>query len=400
MATKQTSPVPEPIPEAEGEDFLELAMAHEPGTVVSERAEAIDQALAKVTSGEKDVTWIQGQSCTGCTISLLQGEYPGLEQRLAAFRDTISFHPTLMSESGHTALQSMDQSPDVLIVEGAIPTRVPSAATLGVDEFGNRIPIMDWVLTLAERADVVVAVGSCSAYGGLPGSGSPDQDGVAENPTGARGLQFHGESEGGVLGPDYESRADLPVVNIPGCPAHPDHVLLTLASVLNGHEPDLDEYNRPQPLFGPLVHDECSLREDYEALNFASEPGEDGCLYDMGCSGVYAYCDDSKRLRNGETSICRDIGAPCIGCVEPGFWDRFAPFYSAGQNRSFSSEPEPIQRARGLLPDSQMTAFGYLTALPALLIALPVLPVLALFGYVMRALGFRPPAEARQTSGT
>jgi hydrogenase small subunit len=400
MATTQTRPIPEPALEKTGADFLELAAASEPGTVVTEHADAIDEALAKVTNGEKDVTWIQGQSCTGCTISLLQGEYPGLEDRLAAFRDKISFHPTLMSTSGHNALQSMDRSPDVLIVEGAIPTRVPSAATLGVDEFGNRIPILDWVITLAERADIVVAVGSCSAFGGLPGAGRTDPEEPAANPTGARGLQFEGESPGGVFGPDFESGADLPVVNVPGCPAHPDHVLLTLASVLNGHDPDLDEYNRPLPLFGPLVHDECSLREDYESLNFATKPGEEGCLYDVGCSGVYAYCDDSKRLRNGETSICRDIGAPCIGCVEPGFWDRFTPFYTSGQKRSSASDPEPIKAARGMLPDPQMTAFGLLVSLPALVFALPVVAVLTVFSYALRALGFQAPADARNSEST
>lgn len=29
-------------------------------------------------------------------------------------------------------------------------------------------------------------------------------------------------TKGGVLGAGYKSKAGLPVINIPGCPAHPD----------------------------------------------------------------------------------------------------------------------------------------------------------------------------------
>jgi hydrogenase small subunit len=272
---------------------------------------------------------------------MLQNEFPAVEGVLSEFRETVSFHPTLMDEAGDAATGALDAGPDVLVVEGSIPVEIPRAATLGRDERGTPKPIVDWVLELGEAADLVVAVGSCAAYGGLPAAGRHDSDDVGADPTGARGLQFDGREPGGVFGPDFRTGRDLPVVNVPGCPAHPEHVLLTLATVLNGHDPVLDEFNRPLPIFGPLVHDDCSLREEYECGNFADDPGDDGCLYEAGCAGVYAYCDDSKRLRNGGTTICRDVGAPCIGCVEPAFWDRFTPFYETGLDRGDVGPDEP-----------------------------------------------------------
>ncbi|MFC7019354.1 MULTISPECIES: hypothetical protein [Haloarcula] len=314
-------------------DFLELCHHNDGGDVVEQYAADIRASLSTVTTGAIDVAWVQGQSCTGCTMSMLQNEFPAIEGVLSEFRETVSFHPTLMDEAGETAMGSLGAGPDVLVVEGAVPVEIPRAATLGRDERGNPKPLVDWVIELGEAADLVIAVGSCAAYGGLPAAGRHDSDDVGADPTGARGLQFDGRDPGGVFGPAFRTGRDLPVVNVPGCPAHPEHVLLTLATVLHGHDPVLDEFNRPLPIFGPLVHDDCSLREEYESGNFADHPGDDGCLYEAGCAGVYAYCDDSKRLRNGGTTICRDVGAPCIGCVEPAFWDRFTPFYEPGLDR-------------------------------------------------------------------
>ncbi|QSG12419.1 Ni,Fe-hydrogenase I small subunit [Halapricum desulfuricans] len=356
-------------------DFLSLAVDREPGDVVSEFSAEIDAALERAIEDDLEVAWLQGQSCTGCTISLLQGEYPGDTFQLERFRESIGFHPTLMTDAGDRALESIETAPDVLVIEGSIPVEVPRSATLGVDRFGNRRPIVDWVMELAERAEVVVAVGSCAAYGGLPAAGKRDPEAARPSPTGASGVQFDGIDPGGVVGPAFTTGADLPVINVPGCPVHPDHILLTLATVLNGHTPTLDEFNRPLPLFTPLIHDDCARRPDYEAKNFASEPGEDGCLYEVGCAGVHAHCDDSKRLRNGETTICRDVGAPCIGCVEPAFWDRFTPFYETRETREEVDEPEPIDESEPLIPRPGNSLAGLLIAIPVCLLLVPLLPV-------------------------
>jgi hydrogenase small subunit len=374
-------------------DFLELARQHDPGEVVDAYPEAIGDALARVTDGPTEVAWLQGQSCTGCTMSMLQTAFPDIEGVISEFREAAAFHPTLMTSAGDDAVATLDAAPDVLVVEGSIPVEVVRAATLGRDARGDPKPVVDWVIELGEAADVVVAVGSCAAYGGLPAAGR--RDGGAD-PTGARGLQFDGREPGGVFGPAFESDRGLPVVNVPGCPSHPEHFLLTLATLLNGHDPELDEYNRPLPVFGPLVHDHCALREEYERGQFADSPGEDGCLYEAGCAGVYSYCDDSKRLRNGGTTICRDVGAPCIGCVEPAFWDRFTPFYEPGEDRcdagrdgtadgdGEAGEAAPDRSGDGVLATARaaagegharMRGVGLATGVLAALVVLPALPV-------------------------
>ena len=317
-------------------DFSQLAKELDPGEVIGEHYEKLEATLRAITEGSREVTWLQGQTCSGCTVSLLQEEFPGVEEMLTAFQDAISFHPMLMEGSGSDALQRLERSPDLLIVEGSIPTAVPEAATLGYDESGDPRPIRDWVVELADQAEYVVAVGTCAAFGGLPAAhaqGGPDLGG--RGPTGATGLQYTGQEVGGVLGADYTSGAGLPVMNIAGCPSHPDHVLLTIATLLNGHEPELDILNRPLPFFSPNVHANCPLLEEFIEDDMAAVPGEEGCLAEIGCAGFFVSCDDSERSRNGGTSICRTSGAPCIGCVEPEFWDRFSPFYEEGDDRNF-----------------------------------------------------------------
>jgi hydrogenase small subunit len=367
-------------PRPAGPDFLELVRAGEPGAVISDHADELRRALRRGVDGPVEIAWLQGQSCSGCSVSLLQSADPSVEETLSELRDRVSFHSTLMTDAGDPALSSLGGDPDVLVVEGAIPTQIPRAATLGVDERGEPKPVLDWVLELGERADVIVAAGSCAAFGGLPAAGRFDSADVGEGPTGARGLQFDGREDGGVFGPGFTTGRDLPVINVSGCPLYAEHLLLTLATVLNGHRPALDEYNRPLPLFGPLVHDDCELREAYECGDFAAEPGDDGCLYDAGCAGVYANCDGSMRLRNGGTTVCRQVGAPCIGCVEPAFWDRFSPFYD--DVRDDDGEPatpgDDLAPRPEATPDRGMSAVGLVTAALAGLVMLPFAPFAAL----------------------
>ena len=225
---------------------------------------------------------------------------------------------------------------DVLIVEGSIPVDIPEAATVGQTADGASKPMVDWIDELAPESEYVIAVGNCASFGGWPAAENRrNLYDLGENVTGARGLQFEKREDRGVLGPDFTSGAGLPVVNLAGCPVHPDYVLLTIATVLNGHVPELDEYNRPKPFYEPLVHDNCPLRGYFDRGEFAEKPGDEGCLIKAGCAGPYTHCDDQERLWNDGTSVCLNVGAPCIGCMEPGFWDRFAPMDEEIERQSF-----------------------------------------------------------------
>jgi hydrogenase small subunit len=302
-------------------NFLRLVGTTAAGGVITQYSSDIARALQQATDGPKEVVWFQGQSCTGCTISTLQAEYPTLEEALSAFRLAVTFHPTIMAEAGEPAIDSMSTDPDILIVEGSIPTDIPEAAKIG------HRTAEDWVTELAPNADLVVAVGNCACFGGWPAAENRRRvHGLGPNVTGAQGLQFEHREKGGVLGGEFASGLDLPVVNLSGCPPNPDYVLLTLATVLNGHVPELDRYQRPKPFYEPLVHDNCMHRGEFDRGEFAEKPGDPGCLIKTGCKGPYTYCDDQERLWNDGTSVCLNVSAPCIGCMEPAFWDRFSPF--------------------------------------------------------------------------
>ena len=73
------------------------------------------------------------------------------------------------------------------------------------------------------------------------------------NPTGCMGLPDY-------LGWDWKSKAGIPIVCIPGCPAQPDnltHTLLELLYTAAGRAPmiELDDVLRPKALFHETVHE-------------------------------------------------------------------------------------------------------------------------------------------------
>jgi len=313
-------------------DFLKLAGTIGAGAVISIYTSDIQSIFAQVTQGQKHAIWLQGASDTGCTISLLQGVNPDLVDVINRFRLSVDFQPNLMISSGDAAIGSLQDAVngltplDVLIVEGAVPKA--SYCTVG-EIAGTPVPFETWVQKLGARARHVVAVGTCAAFGGIPAA--------VPNPTTCRSVTQ-------VL--PYKR-----VVNIPGCPAHPDWVTLTLASVFSGTIPRLDEHGRPEAFFDEEVHEECPLKPYYERDLFVSYPSERGkCLYSIGCRGPETHGDCPTRLWNNRTGFCTaglwrngaevyPAGAPCIGCTEPGFPDPpFSPFYVREQEEDEGEE--------------------------------------------------------------
>ena len=112
------------------------------------------------------------------------------------------------------------------------------------------------------------------------------------------------------------------VINVPGCPAHPDWMVGTIAHLLNGEIPELDSLGRPREFYNNLVHDSCPNRGRGER-----------CLKPLGCSGQKTRADCPIRQWNpddsGEgTNWCVGAGTPCHGCTEPDFPDGKSPFFT------------------------------------------------------------------------
>jgi hydrogenase small subunit len=199
----------------------------------------------------------------------------------------------------------------ILIVEGAIPTAKDGIYGVIGEKDGKPMTMQSWVETLAKDALAVIALGSCAAFGGIPAA--------HPNPTQCR-------SVGEVL---QAKGINTPLVNIPGCPPHPDWFVGTVASILLSGLPkpeDLDEHRRPKAFYGQTIHENCPRRAYYDENKFAKKFGDPGCNYELGCRGPITHADCPVRLWNNKVNWCVGGGATCIGCTEPGFFD-IAPLY-------------------------------------------------------------------------
>lgn len=263
-----------------------------------------------------NLLWLQGQCCSGNTMSILGAEEPNILDLLSEYGVNLAWHPSLSLEMGDQVKEILDRfvhgedTLDVLVIEGAIATGPDGT---GAYNMFCRRPFKDWVWSLAGVAQFVVAVGDCACWGGIPAADP--------NPTGATGVQFLKKERGGFLGEAYRSQAGLPVINVPGCPAHPDWMTQTLLAVLVGRAGDLvlDEFQRPADLFATLTHHGCTRNEYFEYKVAADFGQKEGCLFvDLGCRGPLTHSPCNRILWNRQSSKTR-AGVPCFGCTEPDF---------------------------------------------------------------------------------
>lgn len=255
------------------------------------------------------VLWLAGGSCTGCTVSLanrVASSHPVDVGDLLINTIDLKFHSTLMGAAGQQAVDVLldaSQGPYVLAVEGSVPTAFDGHACVVWSDRGQDVTMAEAVSLLAPGAAALLAIGTCASHGGVS-SAFP-------NPAGGRSLAaFTGR----------------PVINIPGCPVHPDWVVWTIAQLLAGVTPALDGEGRPRELYARSVHDRCPRKGKGEARTF----GVEGlCLKGLGCKGPETRADCPTRLWNGGTSWCVGANAECIGCTSAKFPDGWDSFYKA-----------------------------------------------------------------------
>ncbi|MDE3027045.1 MAG: HupU protein [Paracoccaceae bacterium] len=265
-----------------------------------------------------NVLWLQSAGCGGCTMSLLCAEDPNFFDLLEGAGIRMLWHPALSRETGAEARAILDailagaERLDVLCIEGSI-VRGPKGTGRYHILSGTGTPMLDWVRRLASLARHVVAVGSCAAFGGVTSAGG--------NPSDAVGLQYEGTHPGGALPASFRATSGLPVINVAGCPTHPDWVTETLLMLADGSltATDLDGYNRPRFYADHLVHHACPKNEFYEYKASARVLSEMGCMMEnLGCVGTQAVGDCNIRPWNGDGSCTRG-GYPCINCTAPEF---------------------------------------------------------------------------------
>jgi hydrogenase small subunit len=285
------------------------------------------------------VFWLGGMSCDGCSVATLGATDPSLEELLTGALPGVPVmvlhHYQFEMESGDHFTHGLEQAdagaldaPYIVVYEGSIPDEnltvgaEPWAAegslpTWAPADQRERRSTAEWVRRLAPQAAVTIAIGTCATWGGIPAS--------LGNPTGAMSMMD-------FLGKDYRSSLGLPVVNVPGCAPIGDdftETVMLLLKFMNGQGPlpDFDELGRPAWQFGDTVHLHCPRGSWYEEGNFAREFGGKECLAEIGCWGPVVNCHITERGYVNGKGGCMVAGGACIGCMMPGFPDKFAPFY-------------------------------------------------------------------------
>ncbi len=271
----------------------------------------LGEALRLLPGGKPPVIWIEGTSCTGNSISLDNSADPTLREVLEEIID-LRYSQLFMWPEGSRAMDVLrstvkdNRDRFILVVEGGLPLGLPEAAVMGEEE-GRIVPVAALVPELAAAARAVVAVGNCAAFGG--------PSGAHPNPTGTKGV--------------WKVVTGRPVINVPGCPAHPDWTVGTLVHIILYGLPRVDSFLRPTMFFGELVHDRCPRRFHFFNGDFAAAPGGAGCLLKVGCKGPVTHADCPTRKFNDGVNWCINANNPCIGCAAPDFPDGgTSPFFA------------------------------------------------------------------------
>ena len=174
--------------------------------------------LEDIASERARIVWLEGMSCSGCSVSLLNSENPGPLELLTEVISMV-FHPAVGAAQGHTCREVLDSVASAgdfyLVVEGCVPLSMPEACTVG----GQTLE--EILRPLAQKAKAVISAGTCASFGGVPAAEG--------NPTGAASLR------------KFMEQANIPTANrlihCPGCPTHPESLVGTLAYVVGRRVP-------------------------------------------------------------------------------------------------------------------------------------------------------------------
>ncbi len=315
-------------------DFLKLCSFMGAGAVATVYAADIKRVFAQVAQqngGKVHLIWLHAAGDSGCTISMLQASNPDLVEAAQNLAISADFWDAFMTPAyqlgdsgwvtaGYTteATSSVplmnaafgDAPVDVLVIEGTPQTGAPPGGSPGdycwVGQYnGSSVSGYTALQKLAAKATWVIAVGQCSAFGGIPAA--------------------KGQLTGAVPVTEALKAAGVatknPVVNIAGCPAQPDWVLITLSSVLQGFSPDLDELGRPKAFYSRYIHESCPRRGYYDSGQFATSFDDPECLWDLGCKGPITLSACAETKWNGGLGFCTQAGPMCYGCMHPSFPD-------------------------------------------------------------------------------
>jgi hydrogenase small subunit len=224
---------------------------------------------------------------------------------------------------------------------------------------GSEVTLMDGAAWLASQPNcaAVIAFGTCATWGGIPAAHG--------NKTNAQSAWFWLEKK---------NKLGKPIVNVPGCPPHPDWVVAPILEVIlngiGGLAAKLDTdlcttkildpgakalatEGRPKLTYTPVFAKNRTFcdpalgkcpRFGTEVPEHITQCGRDEavpsgkCLRGVGCNGwktapIGAKADCPTRMFNTHTNWCVGNNYPCQGCTDPNFPDGCAPFFLGSKGK-------------------------------------------------------------------
>ena len=268
-------------------------------------------AAAAVSPDKPSVVYMSFQECTGCLESMVNSfAFRGGDtiDHLILNMISLDYQATLMAAAGRQAedqlLEATGTTGYVLVVDGSIPARWDS----GYFVSGERSGVARF-WHAAQNAALIVAVGTCASFGGLPKA--------APNPTGAVSIGTLMSTLG----------ITTPLINVPGCPPIAEVITGVILYYLTSGIPALDDLARPLMFYRQTVHSGCYRRESFEDMRLAASFDDAAarrghCLFGLGCKGPVTHSPCATLKWNQGTSFPVMSGHGCIGCTEEDFWDR------------------------------------------------------------------------------
>lgn len=263
------------------------------------------QDLKSLPNKKMNLIWLETNGCSGNIISLLNGSDPDFAYLITKMVD-LQYSNSLMAAEGERAYEQFLKTIEtdfILVVEGAISVKNEGLYNVIGSYKGNYVTGMEVTKNAGEKAKYILAVGTCASYGGISSS--------YPNPSECMSVS------------EFLNKK---VIQLPGCPGHPDWVMGTIAHLLSFGMPELDEENRPVVFYGITIHDQCPRRSYFDKQIFANKLGEEACMFKLGCRGPLTKTDCPIRRWNDTENWPIGDNTPCIGCAHKGFPDDMEPF--------------------------------------------------------------------------
>lgn len=247
------------------------------------------------TKKKPTIVWFCAITCNGNTHSLLSANSSRFELLLNNF-DFI-YHPSLTVDKSLEDILNQEEKIDFLLVEGSISSN-KDFFTINEDSTFNLLN------KLASKSNYIISVGSCASFGGVHAKFTQNDDVCSINK---------------AINKDIIKNLKHNIINLTGCPVHPEWILQTLFTLKTFGKISIDEIGRPKELYGMLAHHGCTRNEYFEWKVEGNFGQKEGCLfYSQGCRGPMTHSSCNKILWNEVSSKTR-IGMPCIGCTEADF---------------------------------------------------------------------------------